>query len=1335
MPSDFDDLVFFVNGKKIVERNADPEMTLLTYIRRKLGLTGTKLGCGEGGCGACTVMISKYDHFQKKIIHYSINACLAPVCSLHHTAVTTVEGIGSVTSRLHPVQERIAKAHGSQCGFCTPGIVMSMYSLLRNTPQPAMEEIEEAFQGNLCRCTGYMSILEGYKTFANNSGCCGGKGKQDGCCMNKEETNEMYLQPGLYDPSEFKPIDPTQEPIFPPELLLFDRLSSKQLQFKGERMMWIQPCSLSGLLSLKAEYPDAKLVVGNTEIGIEIKYKNMLYPVILAPGYISELNIVQHTEEGIIFGAACTLTLIGDVLRKAVSELPKHKTEVFQAVLEQLRWFAGQQIRNVAAIGGNIMTASPISDLNPVFMAAGCKLTLLSKGGKRVIKIDDKFFTGYRKTALKPQEILLSVEIPYTRQGQYFSAFKQASRREDDIAIVNCGMSVLFKEGTNVVKELLVSYGGMAPTTVLARKTCGQLIDREWNEELLQEACCLLAEEMSLSPSAPGGMVVYRRTLTLSFFFKFYLTVQQKLVKDLGANKYHAEHLSPGYASATELFHKDFPSSVQIFQAVPPGQSMEDVVGRPVVHLSALKQATGEAIYCDDMPRYENELYLTLVTSTKAHAKIISIDTAEAMEVPGVVCFLSYKDIPGSNITGPIVLDETVFAEDTVTSVGHIIGAVVADTQAHSQRAAKAVKITYEELKRTITILDAIANKSFYQPIRKIERGNLDKGFQEADHIVEGEMHMGGQEHFYLETHCTLAVPKGEDGEMELFVSTQDATKTQALVAKVLGVPSNRIVCRVKRMGGGFGGKESRSTLLSTVVAVAAHKVKRPVRCMLDRDEDMLITGGRHPFLGRYKVGFLKTGQIVAVDVTYYSNAGSSTDLSLAIIERALFHMDNSYNIPHIRGLGYVCKTNLPSNTAFRGFGGPQGMMIAECWLSDVALKCDLPAEQVRKINMYKQGDVTPYTQKLEQFTTDKCWEECLVKSNYHQRRKQIEEFNRQHRWKKRGIAIIPTKFGISFTASFLNQAGALIHIYTDGSVLLTHGGTEMGQGLHTKMAQVASRALQIPISKIHISETSTNTVPNTSPTAASVSSDLNGMAIYNACQILLKRLEPYRNQNPKGSWEAWVKAAYFDSVSLSATGYFRTPGINYDFEKNEGNPFHYFSYGVACSEIEIDCLTGDHKNLSTCIVMDVGLSLNPAIDIGQIEGAFMQGVGLYTLEELRYSPDGNLYTRGPGMYKIPGFGDIPTEFNVSLLREAPNSKAIYSSKAVGEPPLFLASSVFFAIKDAIYAARTESGLRGPFRLDSPATPERIRTACADKFTKLCPPAEPGTYTPWDVQM
>ncbi|PIO30993.1 hypothetical protein AB205_0063890 [Aquarana catesbeiana] len=575
-----------------------------------------------------------------------------------------------------------------------------------------------------------------------------------------------------------------------------------------------------------------------------------------------------------------------------------------------------------------------------------------------------------------------------------------------------------------------------------------------------------------------------------------------------------------------------------------------------------------------------------------------------------------------------------------------------------------------------------------------MENGNIEKGFQEADHIIEGEIHIGGQEHFYLETNCCIAVPKGEDGEMELFASTQNTTETQAFAAHALGVPSNRIVVRVKRMGGGFGGKESRSSVISTVVALAANKTGRPVRCMLDRDEDMLITGGRHPYLGRYKVGFKNSGQVTALEVSYYLNAGNSVDLSHAVLDRSLFHMDNAYKIPNIRGTGYLCKTNLPSNTAFRGFGGPQAMMVVEAWMSDIAEVCKLPPEHVRKLNMYKEGDLTHFSQKLEGFNIHRCWDECLRNSLYQERKVAIEKFNRQHRWKKRGIAIIPTKFGISFTLVLLNQAGALVHVYIDGSVLLTHGGTEMGQGLHTKMIQVASKALGIPTSKIHISETSTNTVPNTSPTAASASSDLNGMAIY-------------------------IKAAYEDRVSLSVTGFYKTEGIGYDPIKNEGNPSNYFSYGVACSEVEIDCLTGDHKNLRTDIVMDVGTSLNPAIDIGQVEGAFVQGIGLFTMEELKYSPEGNLYTRGPGMYKIPAFGDIPAEFNVSLLRDCPNSKAIYSSKAVGEPPLFLSASIFYAIKDAITSARTESGITGSFRLDSPATPERIRNACVDQFTKL----------------
>uniref|UniRef100_A0A671RAV7 Xanthine dehydrogenase/oxidase-like n=1 Tax=Sinocyclocheilus anshuiensis TaxID=1608454 RepID=A0A671RAV7_9TELE len=1218
-----------INSVQITEKNAEPEITLLTYLRRSLGLTGTKLGCAEGGCGACTVMVSKYHPHQNRIIHHAVNACLAPLCSLHHCAVTTVDGIGSVASKLHPVQERIAKAHGSQCGFCTPGIVMSMYALLRNNPRPSMHEIQEAFQGNLCRCTGYRPILEGYRTFTKV------KEQLSKACYNNNNNNKYNIEK-LYDQSDL-----SKQP-------------QRELRFVGERVLWIQPYSLKELLELKATYPNAKLVVGNTEVGIEMKFKNLLYPVILAPAYIPELNIIQHTQDGIQVGASVTLTLLGDVLRAAVKKLPAHQTEVFEAVLEQLRWFAGQQIRNVAAVGGNIMTASPISDLNPVFMAAGCKLTVMSKG--------------------------------------YFSAFKQSPRKEDDIAIVTCGMNVLFKEKSNIVQSIRISYGGMAPVTVLATATCNRLLNRQWNEELLEQACTSLAEEMSLSPSAPGGMVTYRRTLTISLFYKFFLTVQ------------HLATFSVHYVFADCL------TLFLCFQAVPPGHNNDDVVGHPIMHLSALKHATGEAIYCDDIPYYENELHLALVTSIKAHALIKSIDTSDALAVPGVVAFISAKDIPGSNLTGPVVYDETVFADDKVTCVGHIVGAIVADTQAHAQRAAKDVKISYEELQPVIvTIQDAIANKSFYQPVRSIERGDVAQGFKDSDHILHGISYL---------INCPNA-----NNVMCL---------PQALVAKALGVPANRVVCRVKRMGGGFGGKESRSTILSTVVAVAAHTVKQPVRCMLDRDEDMLVTGGRHPFFGHYKVGYMNNGRVMALDVMLYSNAGNSLDLSLS---RALFHMDNSYNIPNIHGTGYMCKTNLPSNSAFRGFGGPQGMMIAESWMSDVALSCGLPAEEVRRMNMYKEGDFTPFNQRLDQFTIDRCWEECMQLSDFNKCKEALEQYNRQHRWTKRGLSIIPTKFGISFTAVFLNQAGALVHVYSDGSVLLTHGGTEMRQGLHTKMVQVASKTLGIPCSKIHITETSTNTVPNTSPTAASASSDLNGMAIYNACQTLLQRLQPYKDKNLKGCWEDWVKAAYFHRVNLSANGFYKTPDLGYDFDTNSGRPFNYFSYGVAVSEVEIDCLTGSHKNLHTSIVMDVGKSLNPALDIGQVEGGFMQGLGLFTLEELRYSPDGYLYTRGPGMYKIPSFGDIPIELKVSLLRDTPNEKAIFSSKAVGEPPLFLAASVFYAIKDAIIAARAESGLTGPFRLDSPATPERIRNGCEDKFTKLCPPADPGTFTPWAVQV
>lgn len=445
-------------------------------------------------------------------------------------------------------------------------------------------------------------------------------------------------------------------------------------------------------------------------------------------------------------------------------------------------------------------------------------------------------------------------------------------------------------------------------------------------------------------------------------------------------------------------------------------------------------------------------------------------------------------------------------------------------------------------------------------------------------------------------------------------------------------------------------------------------------------------------------------------------------------MERGLFHLDNCYSIPNVQGLGYTCKTNLPTNTAFRGFGGPQSLFFAEHWITDVARVCGISQNAVRELNFYKEGELTHFNQKLEDNQIAPVWSELKARSKCEERRVSVAAFNAENRYRKRGLAMLPTKFGIAFTALLMNQAGALIHIYHDGSVLLTHGGTEMGQGLHTKMIQVCARALGVPISEVHISETSTNTVPNTSPTAASASSDLNGMAILDAAEKINARLQPIKDANPTGTWKDWVSAAFFGRISLSANGFYRTPDIGYDFETNSGRAFNYFSYGAACAEVEVDVLTGDHVVRHVDIVMDVGASLNPAIDIGQVEGAFVQGQGLFTMEEMMYGQKGNTLTVGPSNYKIPGFKDIPTEMSVSLLRNAPNKKAVHSSKAVGEPPLFLGAAVFFAIKDAVTAYRAEGGLNvaTPFSFNSPATSARIRMACTDTITDRFPVDKDG---------
>nr|DAA64418.1 TPA_inf: aldehyde oxidase 1 [Procavia capensis] len=1331
------ELVFYVNGRKVIEKNADPETLLLPYLRKELRFTGTKYGCGGGGCGACTVMISRYNPITKTIRHYPANACLVPICSLYGAAVTTVEGIGSTSTRIHPVQERIAKCHGTQCGFCSPGMVMSIYTLLRNNPEPSLAQLTDALSGNLCRCTGYRPIIDACKTFSKSTGCC--QSKENGvCCLNGEinglsEVDEgSETSPKLFSEKAFLPLDPTQELIFPPELMIIAEKQTKRTRvFHGERMTWISLVTLKELLEAKVSYPQAPIVMGNTSVGPEVKFKGIFHPVVLFADSIAELSAVRHGCNGLTIGAGLSLAQVQDILSDVIQKLPEEKTQTFQALLKHLKTLAGLQIRNMSTLGGHIMSRHLDSDLNPLLAVGNCTLNLLSKEGKRQIPLNEQFLRKCSDADLKSEEILISVNIPYSRKWEFVSAFRQAQRQQNALATVNAGMRVFFGEGEGIIRELSISYGGVGPTTVCAKNSCQKLLGRPWNEEMLDAACRLVLDEVSLPGSAPGGKVEFKRTLIISFLFKFYLEVAQSLKR---MDPVHCPSLADKCESAFADLHSTCHQSVLKYQNVNPKQPPQDAIGHPIMHLSGIKHATGEAIYCDDMPVVDQELFLTFVTSSRAHAKIISIDVSEALSLPGVVDILTAEHLRDVNSFSLSAEPDTLLAADEVLCVGDLVCAVIAESEVQAKRAAKHVRIVYEDLEPLIlTIEDAVRHNSFYEPEKKLEYGNVDEAFKEVDQILEGEIHMGGQEHFYMETQSMLVVPRGEDRETDVYVSTQFPRYTQAIVASVLKVPANKVMCHVRRVGGAFGGKLGKTGVLAAITAFAANKLGRAVRCILERGEDMLITGGRHPYLGKYKVGFMDDGRILALDVVHYSNGGSSLDESLLVLGMGILKLDNAYKFPNLRCRGRACRTNLPPNTSFRGFGFPQAGLITEACITEVAAKCGLSPEKVREVNMYKGIDQLPCRQEVDANNLIQCWRECMAMSSYTLRKAAVEKFNAENYWKKKGLAVVPLKYPNGLESKADCQGTALVHIYLDGSVLVAHGGIEMGQGVHTKMVQVVSRELKMPVSNINLRGTSTETVPNAFASVASQTADFNGFAVKDACQTLLKRLEPIISKNPEGTWKDWAQAAYNESISLSAVGHFRGYDLNMDWETGVGHPFEHFVYGAACSEVEIDCLTGDHKNVRTDIIMDVGHSLNPALDIGQIEGAFFQGMGLYTMEELKYSPQGVLYTRGPSQYKIPAICDVPRELHISFLPPSQNSNTLYSSKGLGEPGVFLGCSVFFAIWDAVRAARQERGLTGRFKLSSPLTPEKIRMACEDKFTKMIPRDAPGSYVPWNI--
>lgn len=755
------------------------------------------------------------------------------------------------------------------------------------------------------------------------------------------------------------------------------------------------------------------------------------------------------------------------------------------------------------------------------------------------------------------------------------------------------------------------------------------------------------------------------------------------------------------------------------------------IAGQRHRHESAAAHVTGTALYTEDLAhRLAGVLHAYPVQSTIAHARILGLDASGALAIPGVVQVITAADIPGVNDQGA-KHDEPLLPVEEVMFYGQAVAWVLGEDLEAAKAGAKAVSVDYEPLESLITVQDAIKASSFHgiQPV--IQKGDWEAGFEQAAHVCEGDFDFAGQEHFYLETQNSLALID-ENGQLLIHCSTQHPTETQDIVSHVLGVPAHEISVQVLRMGGGFGGKEMQPHGYAAIAALGAKLTGRPVRVRLDRTLDMTMTGKRHGFYATWKIGFDAQGRILALDAQLTADGGWSLDLSEPVLTRAMCHIDNSYWIPNIRVAGRVAKCHKTSQTAFRGFGGPQGMLVIEDILGRVAPQLGIEARELRRLNFYTEGQDTPYYQPVRHpERIEAAWQQVLDGADVARREAEIATFNANSRYSKRALAITPVKFGISFNLTAFNQGGALVLVYKDGSVLVNHGGTEMGQGLHTKMLQVAATSLGVPLSSVRIAPTRTDKVPNTSATAASSGSDLNGGAIKDACEQIQARLAQVAagklgvpaadirfshgkitalGKDGELEWSEIVRDAYMQRIQLSAAGYYRTEGLHWDLSRMTGSPFKYFAYGVAASEVEVSSFDGSYVLRRVDIVHDVGDSLSPLIDLGQIEGGFVQGTGWLTLEDLRWDTSdgpgrGRVATQAASTYKIPSFSEMPEVFNVALLDKAHEEGAVYGSKAVGEPPLMLAFSVREALRQAVAAFGPEGS---SVQLASPATPEAV---------------------------
>jgi xanthine dehydrogenase/oxidase len=1301
---------FYINGKlHTLADDVSPRLTLAQYLRENVGLTGTKIGCNEGGCGACTVVLSfnepseEGEDVPKTVV---VNSCLRPIASCDGMSITTVEGIGSKRKGLHPIQERIVKANGTQCGFCTPGFVTSMYGFLQKNPTnpkktssatspPSVGDIQDHFDGHICRCTGYRPILAAMSSFAVPSE---EKGNPNSCSKHCCVDIEDLCRTVPYDGEESFP-----RPSNASRSLLPLHLSS-------ETCDWYCPLTLAQVTEIykAAKDPnDVQLINGNTASGILKYYDGSVYgekvpaplsSTVIEVRLVKEMNGSAVNSDGsIALGGSRSLEeLIGLLKQTGVND------KGHMQMANHIERVANHQVRSVGGWAGNLCFAKEYntfpSDIALLLVGAGAMVQTISPWDGEEANITVESFLSSPDSREKPL-LLVSLTIPpLNGEGQAYCSYKLAARRQNSHATINVVSNIRAGSSFAFVYHVENLAGPVHATTMEAYINAHGTYDQDC---LTASLSCLQTDmkNSGVQESSPEFLQCQ------SCLYKVFMSLQSRLDPALRSGVEWELPRNP--SKGTELY--------------PDPESPELPVSKAIPKLSAALQTTGEAKYTNDVATesaHEGLLYGALVKSTVPLALLKAIDTSVILgKLPGVIDVITAADIPGSNNINILKEDEFVFTpiDGKIECCGQALACVLADSQRHACAGALALQasgITYNPVpseKPILTLEEAIEQKNFFDlpsgaPFA-MSKGNpdIDKALDSAPHKLSGTVHCASEKHFYMETQRAFVKP-AEDGEgLEVLASTQDLDTTQKTVAQVMKLPYNQVVGKMIRAGGGFGGKSSRQLPVVCAAAVAAAKHQTPVKVVNERVDDMIMVAGRERAKVDYTVGFDDNGKILAFKEEFYMDAGFTDRESQGDLNMACYMADNAYNIPNWASQGFLLKTNNSTHCSMRAPGVVHSIHVMERVLESIAdYLPNLQPSQVRSTNFYQAGDKTPYAQPLvETPTLERTWTEVQTSAGFETLQASVASFNKANRWRKRGVALIPVKYGMQQQGFNME---ATVHVYPDGSITLVHGGMEIGQGINTKVAQCCAYALSAPLENVRVANPSTVKISSSGNTGGSATSECSCAAVMIACKVIVSRLAPYKSKY--NTWAAIIAAASNDNVMLSASGqYSPTP--------YEGHKYRYFVWGSSISVVELDVLTGETEILLSSLVYDCGVSLNPAIDIGQVEGAFVFGIGTFLMEEVLMDENGILLTNGTWDYKPPASKSIPVEFNVKFLENSNNPSGILSSKATGEPPYSFANSVYFALRRCINAARLDAGLKLGYDLDIPATQKRIVAALA----------------------